>query len=508
MMTEATDLIWFNIGATVVYMLILVAIGLAMNKKIKSSDDYWVGGRQIGPVMTAMSYCAAYYSTVMVIGGPSMIYRNGMAYMMPNMLGATFTTGILIFIALALKMRVVAERTGSVSLPGFLAVRYESKAIGFITAALIAVLMIPYGVSVLKGIADGFEVLAGVPYRTGVIIITIVSVLYLVSSGYWGVAWTDMIQGVLISLGMIILAVYVVSRCGGVTEMFTTLTQQYPEKMASPPGLYNNIFQCLSVCWVWQLIAFGQPQLVTKFLGMKDPGTIKTVVRVSVPWIAIFLMCSALIGFGGLYLYGEGVANPDRNSPMLAFESGSPILQALFLIAAVAAGLSTLVALVLTSSAAVTRDIYEDCYVATKQAKVDTKKSINLSRIVTIIVLILMMYLALEPWDFVWEMSTMAAGTMGAGFAAPIIMGLYWKRTTKTGAGSAVIVGALVDIIWYMAGLSDIVHPFLPGMIASFITIVVVSLFTKPVSPDIKSMFFDKVYVRKNSETLLESSNA
>lgn len=496
MMTEANGLIWFNIGATVLYMLVLVAMGLVMNKKIKNSDDYWVGGRQIGPVVTALSYCAAYYSTVMVIGGPSMIYRNGMAYMMPNMLGATFTTGIVIFIALALKMRVVSERSNSVSLPGFLSVRYESRTIGLIAAALIALLMIPYGVSVLKGIADGFEVLGGIPYKTGVIIITVVSVLYLVSSGYWGVAWTDVVQGILISLGMVILAVYVVVRCGGITEMFTTLTEQYPVKMASPPGVYNNIWHCLSVCWVWQLIAFGQPQLTTKFMGLKDPGTIKTIVRVSVPWIAIFLMCSGLIGLGGLYLYGDGVANPDRLSPMLAFESGSWLMQALFLIAAVAAGLSTLVALVLTSSAAVTKDIYEDYYIAGKGRKVDGKKSINISRVVTIIVLLVMMYLALEPWDFVWEMSTLAAGTMGAAFTAPIMLGLYWKKATKKGAVAAVVVGALVDIIWYVAGLSDIVHPFLPGMVASFVVMIVVSLFTQPASENVISMFFDKVYKR------------
>ena len=497
MITEATEMNWFNIGATVLYMLILVVIGLAMNKKVKSRDDYWVGGRQIGPVVTAMSYCAAYYSTVMVIGGPSMIYRYGICYMMPNMLGATFTTGILIFLILALKMRVVAGRTGSVSLPGFLAVRYESKLIGLISAILIAILMIPYGVSVLKGIADGFTVLGGVPYETGVVVISIVAALYLVSSGYWGIAWTDLIQGILISLGMVVLTVYVVNTAGGVTHMMNKITAEFPEKVASPPGTFNNIFQCLSICWVWQLIAFGQPQLVTKFLGLKDPRTIKTIVRVSVPWIAIFLMCSGLIGMGGLYFYGGNVANPDRISPALAFASGSLLLQALFLIAAVAAGLSTLVALVLTSSAAVTRDIYEDYYCSRVGAVPDGKKSIRLSRIVTVVVLLLMMFLALHPWDFVWEMSTLAAGTMGAGFAAPIMVGLYWKKATRKGAVSAVITGVLVDVVWYVAGLSDLVHPFLPGMVVSFMTIYIVSLITQPVSKQTISMFFDKHYSRE-----------
>ncbi len=497
MMTEATELNWFNIGATIIYMMILVVMGLAMNKKIKSRDDYWVGGRQIGPVVTALSYCAAFYSTVMVIGGPSMIYRYGISYMMPNILGATFTTGILIFIVLALKMRVVSSRTDSVSLPGFLSARYGSKAIGLICAILIAVLMIPYGVSVLKGIADAFTVLGGVPYKTGVIIISIVSVLYMVSSGYWGIALTDVVQGILISVGMVLLSIYVVASAGGITNMMITVTELYPIKASSPPGTFNNIFQCLSICWVWQLIAFGQPQLVTKFLGLKDPRTIKTVVHVSVPWIAVFLTCSGLIGIGGLYFYGGNVENPDRISSALAFASGSSMLQAMFLIAAVAAGLSTLVSLVLSSSAAVTRDIYEDYICFRKGVPVDSKKSIKLSRIVTIIVLFLMMYLALNPWDFVWEMSTLAAGTMGAGFVAPMMVGLYWKEATCDGAIWAVITGVVVNVIWYVAGLSYIVHPFLPGMLVSFITIFVVSKMTKGVSGEIVSIFFDKNYSKK-----------
>lgn len=274
--------------------------------------------------------------------------------------------------------------------------------------------------------------------------------------------------------------------------MFAAATQSAPERMTNHPGLYGNIANCLSVAWVWQLVAFGQPQLVTKFMGLKDSRTVGTIVRVSVPWIGIFLTCSGLIAIGGMALLGPGVENPDSIAPALAFYSGSTIIQALFLIAAVAAGLSTLVSLVLTSSMALTRDIYQDGLLAAKGKTLEGKKSINISRIITVIVLLISGYMALDPWDFVWEMSTMAAGTMGAAFVAATFVGLYWKGTTKAGAVVSVISGTTVTLIWYRAGLTYIVHPFLPGMVVSIVLLFVVSKFTGKLSQHTVDMFFKK----------------
>lgn len=499
MITQATEISWVMIAVISIYMLVLIAIGLYMNRKVKNTDDYWVGGRSIGPVVTAMSYCAAYYSTVAVIGGPATVYQYGVAYMMPNLLGATFTTGILIFVLMALKMRVVSERSQAVSLPSFLNVRFESRSVGAIAGVIIAVMMIPYSVSVLKGIADGFNVLAGVPYEVAVVVLSLVSILYLMFSGYWGIAQTDMIQGILIALGMVALCIYVVVSCGGVTELIQGATAADPARMADPPAYYGNMWNCLSVCWVWQIIAFGQPQLVTKFMGLKDSRTMKTVIRVSVPWIAIFLTCSGLIALGGLYMFGPDVENPDTISSAMAFASHNVILQALFLIAAVAAGLSTLVALILTASAAITRDLYQDIYLASRGKTIDGKKSIHISRAVTIVILLITMVMTLDPPGLVWEISTMASAGMGSAFFACTLIGMYWKRATKAATIVSMIVGTSVTVIWYVAGLSYLVHPFLPGMVLSVICFVVISLFTQAPTQDTVDMFFKKDWKRRRS---------
>lgn len=173
-------------------------------------------------------------------------------------------------------------------------------------------------------------------------------------------------------------------------------------------------------------------------------------------------------------------------------QAGEGLIYALDGVGVLAAGLSTVVSLVLTSASSVAKDIYED-YVGNRRGKenVDSKKSILISRIVTGVVMLLVAVGTMYPPDFVWELSTMSAGAMGAAFTAPLILGLYWKRATKQGCYAAVIVGVLTSIVWYLAGLSNIVHSFVPGTIVSFILLVVVSLCTKPMDKDIVDVFFE-----------------
>lgn len=502
MITRAAEINWSNLAIVALFLLALAGVGIYLRNKVKNSDDYWVGGRQIGPIVTAMSYCAAYYSTVAVIGGPSMVYQYGFTYLSLNLFGAACTTGIIIFAAVALKMRVVSERSGSVSLPGFLSLRFESKAIGLIAAIIIAVMMIPYGVAVLKGIADAFEVLGGVPYRVGIVILAIVSLLYMVSSGYWGIAWTDVIQGIMIVVGVCLLAVFVVVRCGGIAELMSTVTIQYPE-LNEFPGRFPNMWVVFSTAWVWQLIAFGQPQLVTKFLGLKDSRTMGTVIIFSVIWITLFLTAAGLVGLGARYIYQDQLlGNPDVVAPALAFATNNLFVTSLFLCAAVAAGLSTLVSLALTSSAAVTKDIYQDNILASQGKTLDDKKAISTSRLVTAVIIAVTLYFAFNPWDLVWEMSTAAGGTMGAAFVAPVFIGLYWKKSTKTGAITSVIMGTSVTALWYYLKLGHLVHPFLPGMTASIVSFFVISLFTKPPTQDTINMFFEKDYRKTGSKAV------
>lgn len=481
---------WIQISMACAYMIILVCVGLYMSRKIKNSSDYWIGGRTVGPIATAISYCAAYYSTAAIIGGPPLYYLYGLGYSAIELFLNVFLTGFIIFVLFAPKMRAVSERVDAVSLSGFLAVRYRSNRIRLICAVLIGIMMIPYAMSCVKGIADAMTAIAGISYRTGVLIIIVVSFIYLTTSGYWGAATIDLIQGFTITLAVLVTAGAILVKTHGITPIVTYMAQEHPEHLALTGGLsWGAIF---SYAGVWAFIAFGQPQLTTKFLALKDSRTVGAVMRVSTGWQIVYWISTAIIGMGALYLYrGAEFVNIDLIAPSAAADFGGTVAAGIFLCGALAAGFSAVAALVLTSSAAVAKDIYEDYRCAVTGKTIDAKKSVDVSRIVTGIVLVVIGIGSLYPLDFVWSLSTMSAGVMGAAFTAPILMGIYWKRVTTQGCFVAIVGGSILSIVWYITGLSNIVHSFVPGTRFSFVLIIAVSLMTQPMPKEHVDVFFE-----------------
>lgn len=480
-----------QIVMAVVYMAALVVVGLLVSRKVKSSDDYWVGGRNVGPWTTALSYCAAYLSTAAIIGSIPKHYTYGLGYGGFNLLSCLVCCAVLIFFIFAPKMRALSERLNVVSMSGFLSVRYQSNRLRLICGSLVAIMMIPYAISACKGIANAMVSIMGMSYNVAVIVITVVAFLYLITSGFWGVSTTDLIQGITISLSVIVAAVIVLTKAGGLTNVVTYMGQTAPEKLTWNSGM--TFLTLFSYAGVWAFIAFGQPQLITKFMALRDSRTVGTVVRVSYVWNYIAMFCLQIIAWSANYLYQNKVfADGDSIGPTVIAEYCGSFVSGIFLCGVLAAGLSTVVSLVLTSASSVAKDVYED-YIGNVRGKdaVDSKKSIKISRIVTGAVMFIVAIGTMFPPDFVWELSTMSAGAMGAAFTAPLILGLYWKRATKQGCYAAVIVGVITSIVWYLAGLSSIVHSFVPGTAVSFILLVVVSLCTKPMDKNTIDVFFE-----------------
>lgn len=483
---------WIQIVMAITYMIVLICVGLYMSRRIKSSADYWIGGRAIGPVTTAISYCAAYYSTVAIVGGPPMYYLFGMGYSAFESFLNILLTGFIIFVLFAPKMRAISERVDAVSLSGLLAIRYRSNIVRLLCALVISIMMIPYAMSCVKGIADALTAIAGIPYKVGVLIVISVCFGYLITSGYWGAATVNLIQGLTITLAIIVTAIAILIKAGGITPIVSYMVEEHASTHNTMPGAlsWGTLF---SYAGVWAFIAFGQPQLTTSFMGLKDNRTLGAVIRVSTVWQIAYFIGTAIIGFGALYLYkGQTFVNIDLIAPSAAADFGGTLSAGIFLCGALAAGFSTVSALVLTSAAAVAKDIYEDYRFNATGKKVDPNNSVKLSRIVTGIVLFVIGAGSLYPLDFVWFLSTMSAGVTGAAFTAPLILGLYWKRATTQGCITAIIGGSILSIVWYFAGLSNIVHSFVPGTMLSFILMVVVSLMTKPAPKEHLDVFFEQ----------------
>lgn len=231
-------------------------------------------------------------------------------------------------------------------------------------------------------------------------------------------------------------------------------------------------------------------------------------MRVAVIWEVIFMVSIALIGAAAFKLFG-GVPfdNVDAIVPTLVAEHTNKIVSGVFLCGILAAGLSTTVALVLTSSGAVTKDIYEDYYCVKNGWKQSSGKSVKISRIATGVILVVVVIGAIYPPDFIWSLSTMSAGIMGAAFTSPLILGLYWKRATKQGCMAGVIGGSAVSIIWYLAGLTNIVHSFVPGTAVSFLLMVVISLCTPQMEDAHLDVFFEPGCSKEKIQAAIAAGN-
>ena len=496
MSLDFSGISWGNIFVMFAYLILLAVVGWMLKSRTNSGTDFWTGGRNVGPVATAFSYCAAFYSTVAVIGGPAMYARYGVGYEAVEHIGNQFVTCFLMLIVLGMKMRIVSERTGAVSLPGYFSIRYESNFLRIISAGVISVMMIPYGVSCFKGIGDAMSVIVGIPYNISILIIALTSLIYMVASGYFGIAAIDIIHGVFIMLGMGAICLAVVTATGGVTEAFDMGTSVEP-LLGEIPGPLESWPLFLSYTLIWAFIGFGQPHLVTKFFSLKNSKTISTVAILSMLWCTVFAIFCTITSIGGRGLFDGRISDWDQLTPLIAYEYGNFPVQALFLCSIVAAGLSTLVSLALSAAAALSKDLIEDSFLTMKGKQIDSKTSLKLSRAMTAFVIFIMFIFSIKPADMVWQMSTMAAGTMGAAFVAPLLIGLYYKKATKAGAIASVIGGAITTIIGYMIGLSGAIHPFMPGLAVSVALFFIVSSFTKSPSDEVIKMCFDKNWIKK-----------
>lgn len=435
-----------------------------------------------------------------------MYYNYGLGYAAFEMLASISFCCMIIFVVFAPKMRALSERLNVVSLSGFLAIRYKSNIFRLLCGTLVAIMMIPYAISAMKGIADAIHAIIGIPYIMGVIIIACVAFFYLVTAGYWGVSTTDIIQGLTIAVSCLVVAAIVITKSGGLTEAVTYMGSVSPSHVTPSSGL--TFSQLFSWAGVWALIAFGQPQLVTKFMGLRDSRTVGTVMRVSVIWEIIFMLSITFVGTAAFALFkGAPFDNVDLIVPTLVAEFTSPFVSGIFICGILAAGLSTTVALVLTSSGAVAKDIFEDYLGAKKGEKQDPNKSVKISRIITGVVLLIVVLGAVYPPDFVWSLSTMSAGVMGAAFTAPLLLGLYWKRATKQGCMIGIIGGSAVSIIWYLAGLTSIVHSFVPGTVVSFVLMIIGSLCTAPMEEEHLAVFFEPKCSRAKIQAAIEAGN-
>lgn len=473
------------------FIVMMIMIGLFYSKRTKSAKDFWIGGGNVGAWVTAISYVGTYTSTVALIGGPSSTYRYGLGYGIWQVAGSAWLFGLLPFLIMAVPMKRMATRLGSLTVPGWLSERFGSQAVRVVSAALVTIMMIPYGTSVIQAAGVLLAKIANIPYIVGIIVTVVTVTVYMSFSGYMGISVNALIQGWIMLIGALLIAPIALGRIGGMGEVLSRLNQIDPKLLEIPGTMSWGNFISLSL--VWGLICWGQPQLITRFYAVKDSRTLGITMVV----VCLFTVLTSggyhLNGLIARAMYGnEFMGSLDMAIPTIAADMLPSLLSAVFVAAAVAAAMSTLASTGLVASSSIAKDLYEDYFLKKNGQTISVKSSMRLSRICTIIAMVLSFAFAVRPVSAVFTLAVFAQGTIAAALTGSMFFALYWKRANWQGCLASMITGTTVTLAWYILEIPG-VHAYFPGIIASIIVFPIVSLLTPPPHEQIIKKAFGKM---------------
>ncbi len=453
----------------VLYMGVLVVVGVVTSRHMRSGEDYYLGRRSIGPWVTSLSYVAAYFSSVVIIGGGGFGYRYGMATLWIGainvLVGCT-----LAWMVLGRRVRQLTGKLAATTVPGLLAERYRSREARFIAALVVTVFLIVYNVGILKGMGHVFEVLMGMPYWVGVLLSGAIIVVYVSLGGYLAVVWTGFLQAWVMGAGLILLTVAALKAVGGLTAANIALASIDPTLVQTPgPWGWASL---ISFTFVFSFGVWGMPQLVIRFYSIRSVRVLRvgTVVATIGGSMAIL---PYLIGAISRVLH-PGLASADLAIPTLTKSVLSPWGGAIFLAGVIAAGMSTFASILIITSGAVVRDIVQKGL----HRELSERSAVRSSRLVSLAVGLVSLAIAIRPPALILVLTAFAWAAIAATCLWPLLFGLYARWVTRAGVVASMISGLVAALVWMGVGSPYGLHGFISGMAVSLLALVATSLAT------------------------------
>ena len=457
----------------IAYIVVMVAIGLYFYFKTNDLSDYVLGGRGLGPAVTALSAGASDMSGWLLLGLPGMMYTGGLA-------GAWIVIGLYIGAYLnwhyvAKPLRVYTHQLeDSITIPNYLSKRFNDNKniLRVLTAVVILLFYTLYASSGLVGGAKLFEATFGLDYYTALIVGTLVIVSYTFLGGYNAVSWTDFIQGILMMLALIITPAVVMYHDGGFWNTVETVRSIDPTHLSMFAG--TTVIGIISLL-AWGLGYFGQPHILVRFMSIKNENDIPLAKKIGMTWMAIAVIGSLSVGFFGMaYVASNGVdlQDPEKIFIVLTQLLFNPWIAGFLLAAILAAIMSTIDSQLLVSSSVLTEDIYH----AVLRKNASQKELVWMGRATVIIIALIAFALSTDPNSSVLQLVSYAWAGFGAAFGPLIILSLYNKNITLSGAVAGLITGTLTVLIWKQleGGIFDL-YELLPGFVFAWIAILIFS---------------------------------
>ncbi len=436
----------------ILYLLFLLLIGIFSARRAKSEEDYYLGGRRIGSWVTALSYVAAYYSSVVIIGGGGFGYKFGLGTLWIAAINVLVGV-VLVFVVLGKRLYQYTHQTGVMTIPDFFLKRYKSNQAKVFSAVVIALFMIIYNVSILKGMAHTVQVLMNTSYITGLLLSGLVIIFYVALGGYLAVVWTGFFQGLLMIFALVAFFFATLNKIGSIQSIFDRLYAINPGYVQTP-GIWG-FAGLFSFALVVSLGVWGMPQLLVRFYSVKSEKVLKIAgvlgaIGASVALIPYFCGAVARIIFPNL-------SNADLAIPNLVNNVFPPLLVAIFIAGVLAAGMSTFSSVLIIISSAIVKDIF------------NRKGGILLPRIISLVIGIISLLVALNPPGMVLTLTGFAWALIASTTIIPLIFGLYSKKEKSKTIIISMLAGFITALIWLILRNPLGIHGFIPGLIASFL---------------------------------------
>ncbi len=496
----------------VVYLAGMLLVGFIASRNTNDVGDFYLGGRKLGPFVTAMSAEASDMSSYLLMGVPGLAYFSGIADAGWTAVGLIVGT-YLNWLFTAKRLRKYTERVGAITIPDYLKNRFrdESNILLFIGALFIIIFFVPYTASGFSACGKLFGSLFGVNYQLAMIVSAIIIVGYTTTGGFLAASTTDFIQSIVMTIALFIVLGYGVSRAGGVSavidnagslEGFLDLSATYDNvtRSGAAYGIFNKI-----TMFCWGLGYFGMPHILLRFMAIEDPSKLKLSRRVASVWVLFSLMIAVILGVVGRAMTQVGVLDSLIEDPTSSSKAETLIvvladhiskngflpalIGGLIIAGILASTMSTADSQLIAAASAVSENIIQDVF----KVKMSERGAMLTARITLVIVAILAAFIAWNPNSSVFGIVSFAWAGFGAVFGPAILLSLYWKRCNRFGVMAGMITGGLMVFIWKygvrpLGGAWDL-YELAPAFLVAIIFIMVVSLLTKAPSKEIIEEF-------------------
>ncbi|MBO0998000.1 sodium/proline symporter PutP [Bacillus sp. SD075] len=471
-----------------IYMAGMLLIGYLAYRRTANLTDYMLGGRNLGPAVTALSAGASDMSGWLLMGLPGAMYISGLSagWIVIGLCAGSYLNWLFV----APRLRTYTEVAGnSITIPDFLGNRFKdgSRVLKVVSASVILIFFTFYTSSGMVAGGELFRSAFNLDYRWGIWLTASVVILYTLFGGFLAVSWTDFVQGTIMFIALILVPVVTIVNIGGWDPAFDEIKSINPNLLHAFEGTSTiGIISLLA----WGLGYFGQPHIIVRFMAVSSVKELKSARRIGMGWMIFAIVGAMFTGLVGIAYFNLtnsplGEKNAESVFIILAKELFPSLITGFLLAAILAAVMSTIASQLLVSASALTDDFYKQFI----RPNASDKELVLLGRFGVLAISAIALLLAFNPSGTILKLVGYAWAGFGAAFGPVILLSLYWKRMTKWGALAGMIVGTATVIVWDMIDKFAEVYEIIPGFISGSIAVVVFSLLSAKPTKDIEEEF-------------------